>query len=330
MTLDYLQKIRKELPDLLSTTTLHYFKNDIAFTLDQKVKLYFKRQVAFHLYSITQEVLASQDIWTIITDILFTNHSITLYSIITQIYNEYTPSMLPYLTTPQLDKSIFYDISRSMDINIILYKPQLCPDYVVRLEQFNIDIIPSSNSNTTWIIYTEPIDCLFTVDQLNELCDILEDPAIDIDPTEIRHDFLLTLEDNKDIDKYSDHFMRIAFNFYYNARRYRAEFEGYQGTRWNALFHVWGGTTLEVEPMTLKLFIAQCVKISTSINGLVSIIYKDSVCHITRFPNKHYIICHVKENGGLCMPIYTYQELEKFKAKSVCEFVEEYGDVTLL
>lgn len=334
MTSTHIQTIRRELPILLNTTKMNHYENSVAYTMDSSLELYFKQHVRFHLHSIAHGVLNNRDIWSLITDILFETHSITLYSIMIQISSVYTPSMLPFLTADRLHKDLFHAISHAMEINLILYKPQLCPDFVVRIENYNIDIIRADSSTITWVIYTEPVDCLLYNDHLNDLANLIDDAAIFVVPVTIKEEFILTLQHSENINSFTKHFMRIAYHFYYfeRYRRNLTEFQSYHGHRWNALFFAWGGTkaTLPtVTTMTLRRLIAQLVKISTSINGLVSLVYKDKICHITRFPNKHYLICHIDSSGEMSIPYYFFDQLESLQVKSAVEFVDEYGHLLL-
>jgi hypothetical protein len=333
--LTHFQKVKSELSLLLNNTQLFYFHNNIAYTLDQHDILYFKRQVAHHLHSITRTL--NRDCWTIIADLLFATHSLTIYSIITQISPVYQSAMLPFLTMPPpIKKSTLLYMAQQMQINLILHKPQICPEYVVRLEQFDMETVIQDDSKTTWVIYTEPVDCLLAIDHISELQAIMHDPAISIDPVCIRGEFLLTLDAAESTEhKFSNNFMQIAYNFYYNNGTYRrdkSDFDAFTGTRFNAVLAAWGGSlaTIPQTRILLKTFIAQCIKVSTSINGVVSIICGNDICRILRFPNQHYFICLIDpEHGVLSLPYFTYQQLKTYTRISVKDFLLKYGELPI-
>lgn len=333
--LTHFQKVKAELPLLVNNTQLYYFRNSIAYTFDRNDILYFKRQVAYHLHSITRAL--NRDCWATIADLLFDTCSLTLYSIVTQVSPVYHPSMLPLLTMPSpINKSTLLFMAQQMEINLILHKPQICPEYVVRLEQFDVDTIVYKESKTTWVIYTNPVDCLLAIDHITELQLIMHDPAIFIDPVRVHGEFLLTVEEAESKDyKFSDNFMQIAYNFYYNNgtyRRNKSDFDAYTGISFNAILAAWGGSraTLNDTHISLKMFIAQCIKVSTSINGVLSIICGNEICRISRFPNQHYFICLIDpEHGLLTLPYFTYQNLRTYQRTSVMDFLLKYGNIPI-
>jgi hypothetical protein len=333
--LTHFQKVKSELSLLVNNTQLCYFNNNIAYTLDKNDIIYFKRQVAHHLYTITQAL--NRDCWAIIADLLFATHSITLYSIVTQISPVYYPSMLPFLTMPRpIKKSALLFMGQQLQVNLILHKPHICPEYVVRVEQFDIETFIYDNSKTTWVIYTKPVDCLLATDHISELQSLMHDPAIFIDPVHIDGEFLLTVDEAESIDhKFSNNFMQIAYNFYYNNGTYRrdkSDFDAYSGTRFNAILAAWGGSRAMMTnaSILLKMFIAQCIKVSTSINGVLSIICGNDICRISRFPNQHYFVCYIdRENGVLALPYFTYQRLQTYQRISIKDFLIKYGDIPI-
>lgn len=318
----YQQYIKQELPLLLNNTNVNYFDNHITLLQDEDLVLHLKHQVAYDLYELTE--LLNRDCWDMITDILFSRHSKTMYSIIKQISSEYRTSMLPFLTaTPPIDKQLLIKMAHEMEVNLILHKAQICPEFVVRLEQFHMDIINVS-SPTTWVISTSTVDCLAIHDHLGHLLDLIDNPAIYVDPVDIQGEFLLTLNTANDASGFTDSFMEMAYNFYY-----KRPTTGGQFATFNMPLKLWGGekATISANQISLEMLLAQCVKISTSVNGIFHLVNKDERCYctITRFPNEHFYIFVLDSNGYLSMPPFDHDLLLTYQKRKTSYFIAKWG-----
>lgn len=322
----YHQRIKQQLRLLLSDTSIRYFDNRIELTQDLDVVVHLKRQVAYDLYALTS--LLNRDCWDVITDFMFAQRSNTMYSIIKQISSTYRTSMLPFLTAASpINKHLLVKMAHEMEINLILHKAQICPEFVVRLEQFHIDII-EVNSETTWVISTSTVDCLAVHDHLGELLELIDDPAIYVDPVDIQHEFVLTLDTVSDASEFTDSFMQMAYNFYYNGGTTMTSTPTF-----NLPLESWGGSkaTISARQITLEMLIAQFVKTSTSINGILYLVHKDERCYccITRFPNERFYICVLDSNGKISMPPFGHDVLLTYQKRRTSYFIDKWGQQSL-
>ncbi|CEP16830.1 hypothetical protein [Parasitella parasitica] len=324
----YQQSIRRLLPTLLDRTNVKYFDNCIYISQQEEGQLrYLKRQVAYDLFELTGKSLLNRDCWNIITDILFSQHSKTMYSIIRQVSAEYRTSMLPFLTAPEpITKPLLIKMAHKMEINLILHKAQICPEFVVRLEQFHIDLINLA-SETTWVVSACKVDCFAASDNLRHLLDLIDDPAIYIEPVDIEDEFLLTLNTASDDSAFTDSFMQMLYNFYYDEGA-QLSTRNKAGT-FNVPLELWGGekAPISTNQITLELFIAQCVKISTSVNGILYLVHQEEKCYccITRFPNEHFYICVLDSNGRLSMPSFRRDVLLTYQKRKTSYFIAKWG-----
>ncbi|KAL0138240.1 hypothetical protein V8B55DRAFT_1536235, partial [Mucor lusitanicus] len=322
----YHQHIKQELPRLLNNTSVHYSDNCIELSQDQAASVHLRHQVAYDLYALTG--LLDRDCWEIITDILFAQHSRTMYSIIKQISSTYRTAMLPFLTAASpIDKQLLVKMAHEMEINLILHKAQICPEFVVRLEQFHIDII-NVESRTTWIVSTSTVDCLAVHDHISELIELIDDPAIFVDPVDIQHEFLLTLNTVSDGSEFTDSFIHMAYSFYYNGGTTRTTTPTF-----NLPLESWGGpkASLSARQITLEMLIAQFVKTSTSINGILYLVRQDERCYccITRFPNERFFICVLDPDGRISMPPFDYDMLLTYQKRKTSYFIDRWGQQLL-
>ncbi|KAI8644893.1 hypothetical protein BD408DRAFT_412669 [Parasitella parasitica] len=326
------QSISKALPLVLNCTDVKHFDNYIYILQQEEAQFrHLKRQVAYDLFELTGNLLLNRDCWNVITDILFSRHSQTMYSIIKQVSPEYKSSMLPFLTAPSpITKSLLVKMAHEMEINLILHKAQICPEFVVRLEQFHIDIINVA-SETTWVVSTCKVDCLSVNDHLGHLLGLIDDPAVYVDPIDIEDEFLLTLNTASDDSAFTDSFMQMVHNFYYDEDAQIATRN--KETAFNAPLELWGGqkASISANQISLELFIAQCVKICTSINGILYLVHQEEGCYccITRFPNEHFYICVLDSRGSLSMPPFRRDVLLTYKKRKTSYFIEKWGQQML-
>ncbi|KAL9548552.1 hypothetical protein MBANPS3_005622 [Mucor bainieri] len=317
------QHIKRELPRILNNTSVHYFDNCIELSQDRDVSVHLKHQVAYDLYALTD--LLNRDCWKVITDFLFAQHSKTMYSIIKQISPTYRTAMLPFLTAAaSIDKQLLVKMAHEMEVNLILHRAQMCPEFVVRLEQFYVDVI-NVDSETTWAISTSTVDCLAVHDHMDELLELLNDPAIFVDPVDIQHEFLLTFSTVTDGSEFTDSFIHMAYNFYYNGGTIAKT----NIPTFNLPLESWGGpkATISAHQVTLEMLIAQFVKTSTSINGILYLVRQDERCYccVTRFPNERFFICVLDPDGHVSMPPFDYDMLLGYQKRKTSYFVDKWG-----
>ncbi|CAO3639598.1 unnamed protein product [Mucor fragilis] len=319
----YHQRIKQELPRLLSNTSMHYFNNRMELSQDQDLSVHLKRQVAYDLYALTG--LLNRDCWDVVTDFMFAQHSKTMYAIVKQVSSTYRTAMLPFLTAASpINKQLLVRMAHEMQVNLILHKAQMCPEFVVRLEQFHIDIV-HVESDTTWAISTSTVDCLAVHDHLSELLEVMDDPAVYVDPVYVEHEFLLTLDTVSDASEFTDSFIHMAYNFYYDG--------GTTTTTTTPTFNLplasWGGSkaTVLARQITLETLIAQFVKISTSINGILYLVRQDERCYccITRFPNERFFICVMDPDGHISMPPFDHDTLLTYQKRKTSHFIDTWG-----
>ncbi|GAN08798.1 hypothetical protein MAM1_0224d08314 [Mucor ambiguus] len=320
------QRIKQELPRLLNSTSVYCFDNCMELSQDQDTSAHLKHQAAYDLYALTG--LLNRDCWKVITDFLFAQHSKTMYSIIKQISPTYRTAMLPFLTAASpIDKQLLVKMAHEMEINLILHKAQMCPEFVVRLEQFHIDII-HVESEATWVISTSTVDCLAVHDHMGKLLQLIDDAAVYVDPVDIQHEFLLTLNTVTDGSEFSDSFIHMAYNFYYDGGTIRTSTPTF-----NLPLESWGGpkAIVSARQISLEMLIAQFVKISTSINGILYLVRQDERCYccITRFPNERFFICVIHPGGNISMPPFDHDMLLTYQKRKTSYFIDKWGQQLL-
>ncbi|KAK4512821.1 uncharacterized protein ATC70_003529 [Mucor velutinosus] len=218
-------------------------------------------------------------------------------------------------------------MAHEMEINLVLHKTQLCPEFVVRLEQFHIDTI-NVGSGTTWVISTSTVDCLAVHDHLGELLKLIDDAAIYVDPVDIQHAFLLTLDTVSDGSEYTDSFIHMAYNFYYHGGTTTTSTPTF-----NLPLESRGGSKAitSARQITLEMLIAQFVETSTSINGILYLVRPDERCYccITRFPNQQFFICVLDPDGHVSMPPFDYDMLLAYQKRKTGYFIDKWGQQLL-
>jgi hypothetical protein len=84
------------------------------------------------------------------------------------------------------------------------------------------------------------------------------------------------------------------------------------------------------EAPTMRDFIVHAMKIASSVDSALIILYKKEMCCISRYPvNKPWVVCSIddQKDVSLIYPSHYTELQDTYKKRSVQNFVDAYGDI---
>lgn len=338
------RQIREKLCHLLKTTEVRIFKNDPISWIPQNHICLYKREISWHLYEMTH--LLNLECWGIITDILFQQHSRSIFSLIYQLSKAtYIRSTLPLLTAPHENYSIIKKIASIYRTNIILYKPNYIPQYL-RVNTHYMNLITSNrpNSKKTMIVYSQPIECLYSMDynfQLGALTDLRYEEQV--------HSFFdmsKCLIDFEDFDNCGDmiteqeqqqqHDSMILFKHRFDTS-VEAKYKTFvalwcESENSKSIPDAWWPYP-DNRALTVQEFVLLLIKVSTTHPGTGVIIYKSNYyCVCGDSYQADMMVCELHDDGELSIPSnFLRSDLNtKYKRRPLVSLVNEHKSLYVM
>lgn len=324
---------REKLCRLLKTTKVRIFKNDPITWIPQNHVSAFKREISWHLYELTH--LLNMECWDLIVDIIFKQHSHTLFSLIYQLSNNYLRSTLSILTTQHETYSTMKRIASIYNTNLILYKPNYIPQYLkVNTHYINLITCNNVNSRKTMLVYSQPIECLYSMDynfQLGSLTDLRYEEQVctryfDMSKCLIEfQDFdnctaETTTEDNMILFKQ-------RFDANVNSPKYKTFVALWcESESSTEIPDIWWPYS-DNRALTIQEFVLLLIKVSTTYSGTGVIIYKSNYyCICGDSYEGDMMMCEVHDDGHLSIPKHFLRsELgKKYKRGSLIDLVTNF------
>ncbi|KAI9481541.1 MAG: hypothetical protein EXX96DRAFT_538727 [Benjaminiella poitrasii] len=323
------------------------FRNDPNSTwIPNDHVIYYKNEIAWHLYQITRRL--NMEIWRIVTEELFRTHSEVLFSLIYQLAGtQYDQSTLAMLTTNRVMYGYIKKIATIFRINIMLYKPNYVPQYLkVNTHYVNLIMSPTGTLRTM-LIYTQPIECLYSLDfhfQLDSLRDLRYDEQIqeffdmskclihfgDFDPClDIEKDILSNIHAHSEP---MDHLIKFKHKFDSNPshwQRYKIFVALWCESDDPAdIPHTWWPTNRD-DSLGIDQFVLLLIKVITTYSGIGVILYgQNYFCVCKDLENTDIMLCQIQHDGSLTVPHFRKEDFGTlYKRKSLEDLIKNHKDL---
>jgi hypothetical protein len=291
--------IKENISTLLTTTKLYTYNNKPLEFWDLKKLDNFNQNFVEQICIILNKVLIPE-ICCIIAKELLNNSSITMKSIVIQLYNIFSEELIPIMSNPNMLWSSFESISKYRKINICLFETPSEPEYILP-KHFKTNLIFNNNYKHSMVIFTSISGSLYSNDPYYHIKWLYkEDDSCISNISDPIPEFISKTH-------YFEHTLNLNFSYdllIYSPRHINNPIINNGFPTYKEMLDIFMcycdsyTYTPRHKNYVLRDFILDCIMICSSKAGFFIIIYKNKYYEISFLEGVDTIITYLNSNNG--------------------------------